>query len=46
MSAIECFAIKEMGGGIRMKPTFSEYVAEVVCVVDQTEVLYVLCPLS
>lgn len=24
-----------------MKPTFSVYVAEVVCVVDQTEVRYV-----
>jgi hypothetical protein len=27
--------------GIRMKPTFSAYVAEVVCIVDQTELWYV-----
>lgn len=28
-------------GGIRMKPTFSVYVVEVVCIVDHTEMRYV-----
>jgi hypothetical protein len=28
-------------GEFRMKPTFSVYVAEVVCIVDQTEVRHV-----
>jgi hypothetical protein len=44
MNPTKCFAIKQVG--IRMKASFSVCVAEVVCIVDQTEVRRVLCSVS